>query len=297
MVWNTVFIDRFSTNLAFLAVEHYPIDNCYMQFRIGTPHAPQTLFPTYLNHGAGKAIVALYLNLTTFAQMKGKQLLMFETNLASCGSFSGISNSFGVALWGLDYGMQMANSNFSGALFHVGGQNVFYNVRLHFLTLYSFSQTIHDSLSLISNLLCLGHRKVHHSFVAPPTNQSTFYHWTIGPIYYSALIMAEALRPMNSSQVLDLVANSNNMLTPAYAVYKNCNPIRVLLFNYISDPAGVNTITVNISIGGGQMGQANATPLQVQVKWVIYHLRPLQLFNSADRYLLAPSVTSHGQAR
>lgn len=39
----------------------------------------------------------------------------------------GISDAFGAALWGIDYGMQMAYSNFSGALFHVGGQNVYYN--------------------------------------------------------------------------------------------------------------------------------------------------------------------------
>ena len=52
---------------------------------------------------------------------------MFETNSASCGGFVGISDSFGAALWGLDYAMQMAYSNFSAALFHVGGQSVFYN--------------------------------------------------------------------------------------------------------------------------------------------------------------------------
>lgn len=52
---------------------------------------------------------------------------MFETNTASCGGFVGISDSFGAALWGLDYAMQMAHSNFSGAYFHVGGQNVYYN--------------------------------------------------------------------------------------------------------------------------------------------------------------------------
>ena len=138
MVWNTGFVDEFSTNLAFLAVEHYPTDNCYAQFGVGSPQDPQTLFPTYLNHGAGQAIVAPYLNSTAFAQTKGKQLLMFETNTASCGGFAGISDSFGAALWGLDYGMQMANSNFSGALFHVGGQSVFYNVRLYFFRLYSF---------------------------------------------------------------------------------------------------------------------------------------------------------------
>lgn len=106
----------------------YPADNCFAQFGLGTPEDPQQLFPNFLNHGAGRSIVAPYLNSTAFAQQKGKQLLMFETNTASCGGFPGISDSFGAALWALDYSMQMAHTNFSGALFHVGGQNVFYNV-------------------------------------------------------------------------------------------------------------------------------------------------------------------------
>ena len=55
---------------------------------------------------------------------------MFETNTASCGGFPGISDAFVSALWALDYGLQMANSNFTGALFHAGGQGVAYNVRL-----------------------------------------------------------------------------------------------------------------------------------------------------------------------
>lgn len=62
------------------------------------------------------------------AQGWGKPFLMFETNTASCGGFPGISDSFTSALWGVDYALQMANSNFTGALFHFGGQNVSYNV-------------------------------------------------------------------------------------------------------------------------------------------------------------------------
>lgn len=54
--------------------------------------------------------------------------MMFETNTASCGGFPGISNSYGAALWGLDYALLMAYNNFTGALFHVGGRDVFYNV-------------------------------------------------------------------------------------------------------------------------------------------------------------------------
>ena len=61
---------------------------------------------------------------------------MFETNTASCGGFPGISDSYGSALWALDYGLQMAYSNFSEALFHVGGQNVYYNVSGSCLSIY-----------------------------------------------------------------------------------------------------------------------------------------------------------------
>ncbi|KAJ7697569.1 hypothetical protein B0H16DRAFT_1903575 [Mycena metata] len=45
--------------------------------------------------------------------------------VASCGGFLGISDSFTAVLGGLDYALQMAHSNFSGAMFHLGGQNVF----------------------------------------------------------------------------------------------------------------------------------------------------------------------------
>ena len=62
------------------------------------------------------------------AQQAGKPFLMFETNTASCGGFPGVSDSFGAALWALDYGLQMAYSNFTGALLHVGGQSDTYNV-------------------------------------------------------------------------------------------------------------------------------------------------------------------------
>jgi hypothetical protein len=165
MVWNTGFVDSYSSNLAYLAVEQcvpkpssiitfgtnkllckfsYPTDNCFAQYGVGTPRDPQTTFPDFLNHTAGQAIIRPYLNSTAYAQTKGKQLLMFETNTASCGGFVGISDSFGAALWGLDYAMQMAYSNFSGALFHVGGQNVYYNpfTRQYFPLIYSYTSKV-----------------------------------------------------------------------------------------------------------------------------------------------------------
>lgn len=80
--------------------------------------------------------------------------------------------------------------------------------------------------------------------------------------------MAEALGPSNDAQVLNLEANGGNVNTPAYAIYENGNPVRVLLINYITDSSGANDITVGISIGGGQTDQQNGTPGQVRVKYV-----------------------------
>ena len=116
-VWNTGFVDTFSANLAYLAVEKcvppnlapilepaeynsyflssYPADNCFAQFGIGRPVDVQTEFQNYLNHNAGKTIINKYLNSTAYVQTKGKKLLMFETNTASCGGFPGISDAFG----------------------------------------------------------------------------------------------------------------------------------------------------------------------------------------------------------
>ena len=88
----------------------------------------QDEFPKYLDHTAGQNLVMPFANAVAVAQAAGKPFLMMETNTASCGGFPGISDSFGAALWGLDYGLQMAYHNFSGALLHVGGQNVYYNV-------------------------------------------------------------------------------------------------------------------------------------------------------------------------
>lgn len=118
----------FAAYFLFYPIPSYPTDNCFAQFNVGTPRNAQDIFPTFLTHKASTGLVGPYVDSANFAQTKNKQLLMFETNTASCGGFAGLSDSFGAALWALDYSMQMAHSNFSGALMHIGGQNVFYNV-------------------------------------------------------------------------------------------------------------------------------------------------------------------------
>jgi hypothetical protein len=246
-MWNTGIVASYSSSILALAVERcgqfwnthrsgthfsfrYPADNCAALYpSLGEVlQNPQDIFINYLQHNASTNLVSSYLNSTAFAQQNGKPFIMFETNTASCSGFRGISNSFGAALWGLDWALTMAYSNFTSALFHVGGQNAYYN-----------------------------------PFTPPPTNQSTFHQWTIGPIYYSALAMAEAMGPNNASQVVDLTTNIN---TPIYAIYENGAPTKVALINFVTDSSGASTYTAVISIGGGTSGQSNATPAQVQVK-------------------------------
>lgn len=113
-----------------LIIQRYPTDNCYAQFGIGNPVNSQEVFPNFLTHQSGISIASEFPGATDYAQSVGKPFLMFETNTASCGGFPGLSDSFGAALWGIDYALQLAYSNFSTVLFHVGGQSVYYNVCL-----------------------------------------------------------------------------------------------------------------------------------------------------------------------
>ncbi|KAJ7166854.1 hypothetical protein C8R46DRAFT_1219239 [Mycena filopes] len=119
MVWDTGFVDTFSLNLAYLAVEKYPRDNCAAAF--GGPNAtvidPQSVLPLYPKPDAHTQLLAPYLNEQhAVCADEGKAVLMFETIIRLLGGFLGISDSFTPALWGLDYALQMAHSNLSGAM-------------------------------------------------------------------------------------------------------------------------------------------------------------------------------------
>lgn len=89
---------------------------------------------------------------------------------------------------------------------------------------------------------------------------STFSQWTVGPVYYAAVVVAEAFGSSNTSQIVDLQANGDNIFTPAYGIYENGNLARVALFNYVTDPSGASTYTTSISLASGTV------PSQVSVK-------------------------------
>jgi len=111
--------------------------------------------------------------------------------------------------------------------------------------------------SIIRSLVCLSDYKFIASLIilliAPPTNESTFRQWTVGPIYYSAMVMAEALGPSNATQVIDLTANGNNIYSPAYAIYEHGTLVRVMLFNYVTDSSGTSDLSVSLNLAGTQV--------------------------------------------
>ncbi|KAI0030185.1 glycoside hydrolase family 79 protein [Vararia minispora EC-137] len=231
-VWATGLVNTYLQQIHTMSVERYPNNNCAAVFNTGAPIVdPQSVLGSYLSHAATYALQQQYAASAGVAVGAGKPLVMFETNTASCNGFVGISDAFVGALWAVDWAMSLAAGNFSGVLFHFGGQSSFYN-----------------------------------PFTPPPGNQTKFRQWTVGPVYYSTLVVAEALGKNNQSQVVDLFANGNNALTPAWAIYEAGTPKKVLLINYASDPSGASTITASIQIGGGSTGQAAANPGSVRVK-------------------------------
>lgn len=124
------------------------------------------------------------------------------------------------------------------------------------------------------------------SYVAPPTNESMFEGWSIGPIFYSVLAVAEALGPSNTSRVMDLGANNGSIYTPAYAIYENGTLARLALFNYVTDPSGGSSTAVTISVGGGQIGEPVNTPQSVKVKYL-----------AAESVSVKENITWAGQVR
>ena len=212
--WDTGIIENYREQIRYMSVERYPDNNCGAVFGTGGAiRVPQELIGVYLDHHHLRTWTDYYIETGLYAQQMQKPLIMFETNTASCGGFPGISNAFAGALWGLDYALQLARKNFSEALFHVGGQSVYYN-----------------------------------PFTAAPTNQTSFSQWTVGPTYYVVLIMAEIVGKTGTARVADLFAAEDSNRTPAYAIYEGEEPARVALFNTNTDPSGGHTYTASINV-------------------------------------------------
>ncbi|KAG8936126.1 hypothetical protein FRC03_011160 [Tulasnella sp. 419] len=222
------FLTQYGSFLKFVSVQHYRDNNCPATPPVETP---QQLFEGFLTHQAAVDFMLAYRNASNFVNAAGKELVLFETNTASCGGFAGTSDSFGAGLYLIDLALQGASIGISQVLFHNGGLGQYYNL-----------------------------------FTPPPGNQTAFRKWTTSSPYYSTLIMAEVMSKPGS-QVVDLGLNNNNPWTPGYAIYHEGQPNKVALFNFVSDASGANDLNVAISVGGGSTGQNVVTASQISVKY------------------------------
>jgi hypothetical protein len=128
-VWNTGYIDAYKNSLTALSIEKYPASNCGAAKDLGKVVDPQDQLIALMSHKAAQDYVAPYLNSTQLAMAANKPFIVMEFNTGTCSGFPGLSNSFAAAMWVLDASLQMASSNFSAAMLHVGGEDAFYNVR------------------------------------------------------------------------------------------------------------------------------------------------------------------------
>ncbi|KAI1356195.1 glycoside hydrolase superfamily [Xylaria sp. FL0043] len=67
--------------------------------------------------------VSQYIPQVAAADAAGAPLVMGETNSVSCSGRSGISDTFGAALWGVDYVLTAASIGFRKVYFHLGAQS------------------------------------------------------------------------------------------------------------------------------------------------------------------------------
>ncbi|THH31304.1 hypothetical protein EUX98_g2881 [Antrodiella citrinella] len=210
-------LDQFSDRLKYITLQHYPQDNC------GPTHKYELDF--YLHH-ANAVSLAQWQNdgLDIIRQEPSatrKPILMDEFSSASCGGLPGISDTFGVAMWSVDYALQLASVGYSGAYLHTREPGVTYNL-----------------------------------FDAPPAVAAGAGAWTTNPPFYAYLPTSEALQATNGSRVFDLnVQNSSSDATQSVAGYgiydaTSNTPHHLVLFNFANATGASTEFTIPASLIG-----------------------------------------------
>ena len=119
---------------------------------------------------------------------------MSEFSTVSCGGYPTVSDTFGAALWSIDYAMQMSVVGYSAAYLHTRERNVSYN-------LFDYPGDGVDG-------------------------------WITRPIYYAYLPILQGLQSYNGSRVVDLGLNDNS--TAGYGIYdkETSELYRIILINF-----------------------------------------------------------------
>jgi len=198
-VFQSGWLDQFSDRLKYITLQHYPQNNC------GPTH--QYELDYYLHHANAVALAQWQNNGLNIIRQEPaatrKPILMDEFSSASCGGLPGISDTYGAAMWGVDYALQLASVGYSGAYLHTRERGVTYNL-----------------------------------FDPPAGVAAGAGAWTTNPTFYTYLPMSEALQGTNGSRVLDLnIQNSSSDATQSvagYSIYDSVSntPHHLVLFNF-----------------------------------------------------------------
>ncbi|CAE6486676.1 unnamed protein product [Rhizoctonia solani] len=213
------FLTQFGNNLKSFSVQHYAENGCDSVNPPSTPNPP-ALFNQLLNHTAATSFAAAYVNASQAVQAAGKEIIMLESNSVSCGGLDGVSDTFGSALFAIDNALQLASIGFSQVFFHSGGSGARYN-----------------------------------AFTVPPGNQTSFQQWSVGSTFYAMLAISEAMGQSGNAQVADLnlgAGSANAMYTPGYTIVESGTPVKVALFNFISDATGASNYNALVTVPAGQ---------------------------------------------
>jgi hypothetical protein len=151
------------------------------------------------------------------ANQVGKPVIMSEFSTVSCGGYPTVSDTFGAALWSIDYAMQMSVVGYSAAYLHTRERNVSYN-------LFNYPGDGVDG-------------------------------WTTQPIYYSYLPILQGLQSYNGSRVIDLGLNDSS--TAGYGIYdkETSELYRMILINFKDGGGPVDFVipaTGSPRAGGGK---------------------------------------------
>lgn len=163
----------------------------------------------YMNHTMVVSFAMYDADAVASAQAADIPYFLVETNTASCTGIVDVSDTFTSAIWGVNMAMQLAYRNHSGVLIHNGGQTALYNM------------------------------------FYPPTYNSTTTAWVTKPIFYSLIVLAEALRASDSTTKVTVSDQQlDTEVAAAYNIYENSVVVKRVLINMVNDPTGANNLKV-----------------------------------------------------
>jgi hypothetical protein len=113
--WLAGLVDQDSKSLGLLTTHRYPLSNCFHTLR--SPYYPT--LGRLLSERASAGMAASVAPAVALAHSHGLELRLTEFNSVSCLGRSGVSNSFGTALWAPDALLEMLRTGVDGVNLHL----------------------------------------------------------------------------------------------------------------------------------------------------------------------------------